>query len=170
MRYELDPPRGVDPVPVRVGMATDEAAAALEQFFGVPPQRITIYRGEGWMVPTQDEHSAGLIFFDDGGPTIGWIEVSSGATYFDETIEVAGSDQVLWQGVELFNANSSEVLERLRSQGVDFVDVSEIGALLVVPGMGLQLTRESARRTPDDDPAEYPDTPWATATIFESGG
>ena len=167
MRFELQPPTGVDPIPVHVGMPASDAVATLSDFFGDPPVRFRIYRGQGWQVQRPGGHDTGLLFFDGGGQVIRYIELCSGATYYNEEIEVPSSDEVVFRGIELFNANSAAVLDALRSLNLDVVDETGYGLVMSLPHVGLRLTRESARRFPDDDPEEYPDTPWNPAVIAD---
>lgn len=168
MRFAILPPGRVDPLPVHPGMPSSDAADALAELFGFPPVRFRIYRGEGWEVPRPGLHDAGLLFFDGGGPTIQYLELGSGATSFFETIENFCSDEVVLRGIELFNANSSEVLAALRALQLDIIDESGYGDKMSIPELGLGLTRASARQ-PDDDPEESPDTPWSTVVVGQVG-
>lgn len=169
MRFDILPPGRVDPLPVHPGMPSHEAAEALAEFFGFPPVRFRIYRGEGWEVPRPGQHDAGLLFFDGEGSTIQYLELCTGATSYNETIENFCSDEVVLRGIELFNANSSEVLAALRALQLDIIDESGYGDVMSIPELGLGMTRASARQFPDDDPEESPDTPWSTIVVGKVG-
>lgn len=157
MRFDLRPPIGVDPIPAQIGIREGDVPLVLEAFFGAPAVSMEQSGLRFWTRQAQPfNHETSFFFYVEDG-SLAAIEVASSAVYYDDTIEVSNNDEVRFQGVELFNADSEAVLAALSSLGYQFEDDDGFRTTMSLPDLGFTLRRGGAACSayPDE-----PNEPW----------
>ena len=140
VRFELTP-SGVGPV--QLDMTRQDARLALEEWGECQPFRRGSGADEGWYVT---QRSTTIFAYVDDGGCVNAIEISSPGH------GVAGEDQVVFDGVDLFIDEADVVISNLTDKGLR-LEEGENGYTTTAPDVLLGLWRDGE---PSDESTGLP--------------